>query len=259
MTNDASTTADVHDSVMAALEARLAGMKRGVRGFDPDEVRALVSWMSESFREVWDRCRELEGEVASHRARAAELDEERQLLHDVLLRAQRTARETVSSAKVDAQGITDEARRTLDRAAIERAEIIGDAERRAKEIQLEAERGAVGITAAAQTELLALRQELTRLRDLEREMHAGLHGFLRAAFELLDEHRVAAREHADAVEAIVEAPARSAAGDAVPPSANGAAPAGSAPADAAYPSDAEPAELVPVVTGSGAAADAGSA
>jgi cell division initiation protein len=139
------------------VELRQTKFGRTVRGYDPDEVDALLARVRDCYAQLYKERLELAVEVKTLEAEVIRLDADQNLIRDVLIDAKRTADELRADAVRDGEVIREDAREQA--AAIVR------------EAELEAE---------------VLRQELQQLRDLERDMRAGYRAFLLAALELVE-------------------------------------------------------------------------
>jgi cell division initiation protein len=130
---------------------------RAVRGYDPEEVDALLAKVRESYSELYKERLELAVEVRTLEDEINRLDADQNLIREVLVEAKRTADELRADGARDADLIRQDARQQ-----------------------------AAGIVAEAEQEIVGLGEEILRLRDLDRDMRAGYRAFLLAALELVE-------------------------------------------------------------------------
>ena len=83
--------------------------KKTMRGYDTSEVDQFLDMVSETLQRYAERTKNLEQEILKNRERLDEFEKLREVMHDTLLVAQKTADEKISQAKAEAEKIIADA------------------------------------------------------------------------------------------------------------------------------------------------------
>ncbi|EHM09661.1 DivIVA domain protein [Thermanaerovibrio velox DSM 12556] len=135
-------------NLITPLDVVNQSFKRGLRGYDVEEVDDFLDQVAESLQAYIQRNNELERELENLKEQAEEFKSLKESLNETLLLAQKSAEERVKTANEQAEERV--------RAAMEQADAI------LREAKLKADR----IVGDAEVEAAALRRELNRLTQM---------------------------------------------------------------------------------------------
>jgi cell division initiation protein len=142
---------------VAPVELQHVRLRRSPFGYNRADVDRLLEDVSASYKQVWLIRDSVQAEVDQLREELERSRERERLIGDALVMAQKIADTTISEAKKTADALVREAREKADALS--------------KEARVEPER---------------VRQEISRLRAIERRIHERLRTFLGSAQQLLE-------------------------------------------------------------------------
>jgi len=134
---------------LTPLDIKQQTFEKSLRGFDPAEVQAFLTLVSNEWEHLITKNRELESEIDSLKERVKHYERVEEALHETLQTAKESAEQKISTAKVEAQS-------TLDKAEMEADAIVREAHQKRQEI----------------------RQSILRLLDKRDEIISGLGSYL---------------------------------------------------------------------------------
>lgn len=113
--------------LLTSLDVVNQSFKKSLRGYDPTEVDEFLDHVAESLQNYNQKNKELERELAAKQESLAEYERMKDVLHEALLMAQKSADERVKSAREQANKILNDAKAEADKmrddAAAEAAEL----------------------------------------------------------------------------------------------------------------------------------------
>jgi cell division initiation protein len=143
---------------LTALEIKQQKFETSFRGYDPAEVQAFLSLMSNEWEHMVSKNRELLQQIDDLQEKLKHYERVEEALHETLQAAKDTAETRTESA-------TKEARHTIEKAEMQAETIIKDAKRERRE----------------------MRQGIQRLLDRRKEIIGGIRSYLQVAKESVDE------------------------------------------------------------------------
>ena len=96
--------------LLTSLDVVNQSFKKSLRGYDPTEVDEFLDHVAESLQSYNKKNKELERELAAKQESLAEYDRMKDVLHEALLMAQKSADDRVKSARDQAAKILDDAK-----------------------------------------------------------------------------------------------------------------------------------------------------
>jgi cell division initiation protein len=145
---------------IAPAEVQHQELKRRLRGYSKDAVDRLLEELSASYEQVWRERDQLRKRVEELEKEIAPLREAASYLTDTLVTAQQAAEQLREQAAADAEALLEQAR----------------------------EKGKLSNSALKGQET-RLKNEIERLRSVERELHESLRSFLRSGLELVEDRK----------------------------------------------------------------------
>ncbi len=142
---------------LTALEIKQQKFERSLRGYDPAEVQAFLSVVSNEWEHMVGRNRELEGQIQELREKLDHYRKVEEALHETLQTAKESAEQRINGAKAEAQN------------RIQKAELEADT-----------------IVNEAQQHRQGIRQSILRLLDRRDEIIRGVRSYLDLAQESLE-------------------------------------------------------------------------
>ncbi|MDO5114997.1 MAG: DivIVA domain-containing protein [Synergistaceae bacterium] len=134
--------------LLTSLDIVNQSFKKSLRGYDPTEVDEFLDHVAETLQNYNARNKELERELTAKEESLAEYDRMKDVLHEALLMAQKSADERVKSARAQADKILSDAKAQADDIC--------------REAAAEAERLRVGV------------QQIRNIRDLYAQEFRGI-------------------------------------------------------------------------------------
>lgn len=111
--------------LLTSLDVVNQSFKKSLRGYDAAEVDEFLDHVAETLQSYSQRNKELERELAAKQESLAEYDKMKDVLHEALLMAQKSADDRVKSAREQANKIIEDAKAQAEAMCREAAEEAG--------------------------------------------------------------------------------------------------------------------------------------
>ncbi|MEP6910014.1 MAG: DivIVA domain-containing protein [Actinomycetota bacterium] len=172
---------------IAPAEIQDQKLKRGLRGFTKESVEKLLQTVAASYEQVWrerdglrSRLEQLEKEIAPLRGAEREL-------RDILVTAERAAKEIRTQAANDAETLLEQAKAKSRAQETVASEIRAQAARDAEALLEQAREKAQSSHSVLKAQQTRLKDEVDRLKRVEQGLHAELRSFLRSGLQLVED------------------------------------------------------------------------
>ncbi len=162
--------------MISPAEIRQHNFKRGIRGFDPEEVKAFLQTLAQEWENLLSENRSLKAELKATQESLQHFREMESMLHKTLLQAEQSSKATLENAQREAeirlQEADQQAQQLLHNARIE-----------SEMKKQEAEQRAVGILTQAYEDRSRIEQEVHQLSLRRNEILSQLSLFLTSQLE----------------------------------------------------------------------------
>jgi cell division initiation protein len=96
--------------MITPLEIRQQAFKKGLRGYDADEVRAFLTALSNEWEATLEQHNRLRTELETARIRLGSFEQVENVLHKTLYQAEQSSKSTIETAQREADVVLQEAR-----------------------------------------------------------------------------------------------------------------------------------------------------
>jgi cell division initiation protein len=162
--------------MISPAEIRQHNFKRGIRGFDPDEVKAFLQTLAQEWENQLSENRSLKAELKATQESLQHFREMESMLHKTLLQAEQSSKATLENAQREAEIRLQEAEQQAQ-------QLLHAARVESEMKKQEAEQRAVGILSQAYEDRSRIEREVHQLNMRRNEILSQLSLFLTSQLE----------------------------------------------------------------------------
>ncbi len=149
------------------LDVRKQEFKRGMRGFDCDEVRAFLTTLADEYEAVLVDNKQLRERVLEQDEKLAEYRNLEQTLRDTLMTAERVSQEARDNARKEGELLLQEARQRVERVLAEGREHLNELRREALAVHREKEAYLGRFRSLAEAQVHFVEQHRSDFKELD--------------------------------------------------------------------------------------------